>query len=424
MSEAATRQDKLAAEPVVLNLKQTRSSVSQVEGFIHPDFWSVARLFKSLVPDKEPGGAALCIYHRGRKVVDLWGGTSDTKGTSWKTDTASISYSTTKGVASTLLHTLVDEGLLDYDEPVSKHWPEFAHSGKAAITIRQVMCHEAGLYDIRSMIDHASRMLDWDYMIRALEAAHPAHEPGKAHGYHGLTYGHIVGELIQRVTGKPFAQVLEEKLSRPLGLEGMFVGLPADQSHRKATLILSGIQGGEGRADRYRGYLGTVNRWLRMVGVPIDLREAEKALIPHGIDQLDWNSPEFAAASIPSANGVFTARSLARLYAALAAGGELDGVRILSERTLFRAATVQNRTVDRVIPFPMHWRLGYHRPFMLGPSVRHAIGHFGFGGSGGWADLDRNLSVALTLNSGVGTPVGDLRIIRVSTTAARCADRR
>jgi len=424
MSEAVPMQEGLTAAPVVLNLKQAKSSVSQVEGFIHPDFWSVARLFKSLVPDKEPGGAALCIYHRGRKVVDLWGGTSDTKGTAWKTDTASISYSTTKGVASTLLHTLVDEGLIDYDEPVSKHWPEFAHSGKAAITVRQVMCHEAGLYDIRGMIDHASRMLDWDYMIRALEAAHPVHEPGKAHGYHGLTYGHLVGELIQRVTGKPLSQVLEEKLARPLGLEGLFIGLPADQSHRKAMLILSGIQGGDGRADRYRSYLGTLNRWLRMIGVPIDLREAEKALIPHGIDQLDWNSAEFAAASIPSANGVFTARSLARLYAALAAGGELDGVRILSEKTLFRAATVQNRTLDRVIPFPMHWRLGYHRPFLLGPGVHHAIGHFGFGGSGAWADLDRNMSVALTLNSGVGTPVGDLRIIRVSTTAARCADRR
>ncbi|MBI5504963.1 MAG: beta-lactamase family protein [Deltaproteobacteria bacterium] len=398
--------------------------MSQSEGFIHPDFWSVARLFKSLVPDNEPGGAALCIYHQGRKVVDLWGGTSDTKGTPWKTDTASISYSTTKGVASTLFHTLVDEGLIDYDEPVCKHWPEFAHSGKAAITIRQVMCHEAGLYDIRAMIDHASRMMDWNYMVRALEAAHPVHEPGKAHGYHGLTYGYLVGELIQRVTGKPFSQVLEEKLALPLGLEGLFIGLPAEQSRRKAMLILSGIQGGGGRADRYRSYLGTLNRWLRMIGVPIDLREAEKALIPHGIDQLDWNSPEFAAASIPSANGVFTARSLARLYAALAAGGELDGVRILSEKTLFRAATVQNRTVDRVIPFPMHWRLGYHRPFLLGPSVRHAIGHFGFGGSGAWADLDRNLSVALTLNSGVGTPVGDLRIIRVSTAAARCADRR
>jgi CubicO group peptidase (beta-lactamase class C family) len=114
------------------------------------------------------------------------------------------------------------------------------------------------------------------------------------------------------------------------------------------------------------------------------------------------------------------------MYAALAGGGELDGVRIMSEQTLHRASTVQNRTLDRVIPFPMHWRLGYHRPFTLGmgTTVRHGIGHFGFGGSGAWADLDRNLSVALTLNSGVGTPFGDMRIVRISTAAARCADRR
>lgn len=410
----------------VLRLASGAKTPSLVEGYIHPDFWSVARLFKSLVPSPGPGGAALCIYHRGHKVVDLWGGTSDAAGTRWNADTASISYSTTKGVASTVLHILADRGLVDYDEPVAKHWPEFAHAGKEKITIRQVMCHEAGLYDIRGMVDHARRMLDWEYMIRALEAAHPIHEPGARHGYHGLTYGYLVGEIIQRVTGKPFGQVLEEEVTRPLRLDGLFVGLPADQAHRKATLQLAGLQGVKGGADRTRAYLATINNWLRMLGIPVDLREAERALIPHGIDELDFNSAEFASACIPSANGVFTARSLATLYATLAAGGEMDGVRLMSEQTLHRASTIQNRTVDRVVPFPMQWRLGYHRPFTigLGSGVRRGIGHFGFGGSGAWADLDRNMSVALTLNSGVGTPFGDLRIVRVSTEAVRCADRR
>ena len=410
----------------VLRLASGAKHASLAEGYIHPDFWSVARLFKSLIPSPGPGGAALCIYHRGRKVVDLWGGTADASGTPWTSDTASVSYSTTKGVASTLLHVLVDKGLVDYDEPVSKHWPEFAHSGKETITIRQVMSHEAGLYDIRGMIDHARRMLDWDYMIHALEAAHPIHEPGKAHGYHGLTYGYLVGEIIQRVTGKRFCDVLEEEIATPLQLDGLFVGLPASQFARKATLGLAGIHSQRGGADRTRSYLAAINRWLQMLGFPVDLREAERALMPHGIDELDFNSPEFAAACIPSANGVFTARALAGLYAALAGGGELDGVRLMSEKTLHRASTVQNRTLDRVIPYPMHWRLGYHRPFTLGMGTtdRHGIGHFGFGGSGAWADLDRNLAVALTLNSGVGTPFGDLRIVRISTAAARCADRR
>jgi CubicO group peptidase (beta-lactamase class C family) len=426
MAMTRSTDELFAGAAPVLHLASDSRSASLVEGYIHPDFWSVARLFKSLIPSPGPGGAALCIYHRGRKVVDLWGGTVDATGARWNADTASISYSTTKGVASTLLHMLVDRGLADYDEPVAKHWPEFAYAGKEKITIRQVMCHEAGLYDIRNMIDHARRMMDWDYMIRALEAAHPIHEPGTTHGYHGLTYGYLVGEIIQRITGKPFGQVLEEEITRPLGLDGLFIGLPASQLPRKATLQMAGLQGQKGGADRTRSYLATLNRWLQMLGIPVDLREAERALIPHGIDEVDFNSPEFAAACIPSANGVFTARSLATLYAALAAGGEMNGVRLVSEKTLHRASTIQNRTVDRVVPFPMQWRLGYHRPFTmgLGSGVKHGIGHFGFGGSGAWADLDRNLSVALTLNSGVGTPFGDLRIVRVSTAAVRCADRR
>lgn len=413
------------AKPV-LRLASGKKQTSRVEGYIHPDFWSVARLFKSLVPSTGHGGAALCIFHRGRKVVDLWGGTSDAEGTLWTADTCSVSYSTTKGVVSTLLHILADRGLLDYDEPVAKHWPEFAYGNKERITIRQVMCHEAGLYDVRSMIDHAKRMLDWDYMVRAIEAAHPIHQPGAAHGYHGLTYGYLVGEIIQRVTGKPLAQVLQEEISTPLQLDGLFIGLPEAEAHRKATLALAGLQSQKGGADRTRGYIAGINRWLQMFGVPVDLREAERALIPHGIDELDFNSDEFAAACIPSANGIFTARSLATLYAALAGGGELDGVRLMTPETLHKASSIQNRTIDRVVPFPMQWRLGYHRPFTLGfgANIDHGIGHFGFGGSGAWADLDRNLSVALTLNSGVGTPFGDLRIVRVSTAAVRCADHR
>lgn len=428
----SSEEQGIGARPV-LHLASGSASASMTEGHIHPDFWPVARMFKSLIPSPGPGGAALCVWHRGEKVVDLWGGTVDAGGARWKSDTASVSYSTTKGVASTLMHILVDEGAIDYDEPVAKHWPEFAQSGKERITIRQVMCHEAGLYDICSMVDHARRMLDWDYMVHALETAHPIHQPGAAHGYHGLTYGYLIGEIVQRVTGKPFSEVLQEKIARPLGLDGLFIGIPSDQAHRRATLQLGGLQGQRGGADRTRAYLAGINRWLRLAGVPVDLREAERALIPHGIDEVDFNSPEFAAACIPSANGVFTARSLATLYAALAGGGQLDGVRLLSEETLHRASTIQNTTVDRVVPFPMQWRLGYHRPFTmgmgplamgLGGSIRHGIGHFGFGGSGAWADFDRNLSVALTLNSGVGTPFGDLRIVRIGSSAVRCADRR
>ena len=395
-----------------------------MEGRIHPDFWPIAKTLKAQLPADGKGGAAVCVYHRGRKVIDLWGGTRDDNGTPWTPDTVSLSYSTTKGIASTLLHILADRDELDYDDPVSKFWPEFAQGGKQDVTIRQVMCHEAGLYAIRSMTDHASRMLDWDYMIDTIARTEPRHKPGTAHGYHGLTYGYIVGEIIQRISGMSFAEFLRTELVEPLELDGAFVGMPDEALERRAHLILAGIQKGEGNADRFIDYLTNINRWLRWFSVPIDLDEVVHSLLPEGMDDLDWNSEEFLRACIPSANGMFTARSLARVYAMLAGGGEIDGVRILSEKTIRKARKVQNTTMDRVIPFPMHWRLGYHRVFTMGPRVPQGFGHFGFGGSGAWADPSRELSVGLVLNSGVGTPFGDSRIVRITTAALRCADRR
>ena len=142
------------------------------------------------------------------------------------------------------------------------------------------------------------------------------------------------------------------------------------------------------------------------------------------MEEVDFNSPEFRQASVPAANGMFTARSLARMYACLAHGGELDGVRLLPEAQILRATQIQNRTIGRVMPIPMHWRLGYHRVFTVRAKAPAAFGHFGFGGSGAWADPERDLSAALTVNSGVGTPFGDSRIARVSGAVMRSADRR
>jgi CubicO group peptidase (beta-lactamase class C family) len=400
------------------------SGAAMFEGRIHPDFWPVARVLRSQIPKPGPGGAAVCIYHRGEVVVDIWAGTRDDQGTPWSPDTLSLSYSTTKGVASTLLHVLADRGLVEYDEPVAKYWPEFAQAGKERITVRQVLCHEAGLYHVRDMIDHARRMMDWDYMTWTLARTAPCHTPGAMHGYHGLTYGWLVGEIIQRVTGRNFSDVLREELAEPLGLDGLYCGLPADQSHRRARLIMQGIQAAGTSPDRLTGYLHSLSRLLRTMRIPVDLRQLTRALIPKGMHEVDFNALDFQQVPIPSANGMFNARSLARLYAMLAGGGEIDGVRILSARTVARAMEVQNRTLDRVVPAPMHWRLGYHRPFTMAGGIPTGIGHFGFGGSGAWADPTRQLAVAMVLNSGVGTPFGDLRIIRLSTAAVRCADRR
>jgi CubicO group peptidase (beta-lactamase class C family) len=382
-----------------------------------------------------PGGGAVCVYHEGECVVDLWGGARDRAGRPWSADTMSPSFSTTKGVASTLVHMMVDRGLLSYDDPVARHWPEFAQAGKERIRVRHVLAHQSGLYHIRRMIDRADRMLDWDHMVRVIEAARPIHPPGARTGYHGLTYGFLVGELLQRVTGRRFADLVREELAVPLELDGFYVGAPAEALPRAAELIWPSrpflgtrlpLPPDEGVAGRVSlAVAAGVQRAVRLVGVQLHLVSLLDALAPRGISSFDFGAAETLRAAIPAANGLFTARSLARLYAALACGGELGGVRLLSLRTLRRATEVQEEAPRRVvIPFDMRWRLGYHGVVTSRGVPRAAFGHFGFGGSGGWADPRRRLAVALIVNGGMGTPFGDLRIVRMGGAALAGAERR
>lgn len=398
-------------------------------GTTHPDFSDVARSFRRILPRQGPGGAAVCVYHRGEKVLDVWGGTRDDAGRPWEEDTISVSFSTTKGVASTLLHVFADRGLIDYDTPVRAYWPEFAEAGKENLTVRQLLCHEAGLYAIDDMIDHASEMLDWSKMTERLAAAPPCHAPGTAHGYHGLTYGWLVGEVVRRVAGqKSFAELIEQEIAKPLGLDGLYCGVPEEEMHRCAQLFAAGFDApAEEKKRTTEKTRRTAQLWegrLERLGIRYKPTETLRALLPSGMEDLDMNDPAYRAASIPAANGMFTARSLARMYACLAQGGELDGARLVSYETLRRASEEQNRGAGRVIPISMRWRLGYHRVFAMLARVPGGFGHFGFGGSGAWADPQRQLAVALTVNSGVGTPFGDSRIARIGGAAVRAADRR
>ncbi|CAG0969823.1 partial Protein flp, partial [Myxococcaceae bacterium] len=207
-----------------------------IDGFLHPAF---ARVADALLRQLETGtgGAAVCVWHEGECVVDLWGGSRNRAGDPWRRDTLAPSFSTTKGVATTLVHMMVDRGLLAYEDRVAKHWPEFARNGKEQITLRQVLAHQSGLYHIRQMIDHADRMLDWDYMVHAIERATPIHPPGERTGYHGLTYGFLVGEILRRVTGTAFPALVQREIARPLDLDGLYVGAPADAIARAAELV-------------------------------------------------------------------------------------------------------------------------------------------------------------------------------------------
>jgi CubicO group peptidase (beta-lactamase class C family) len=411
-------------------------SAPSLDGLVHPDFLPVAEALSRQLR-QYAGGAAACVYHHGVCVMDLWGGLRDAEGQAWQRDTMSPSFSTTKGVASTVVHVLVDRGLLDYEAPVARYWPEFAQNGKAAITLRHVLAHQSGLYHIRQIIDRADRMLDWAYMVRAIEGAAPVHAPGTRTGYHGLTYGFLVGEIIQRVTGKRFSEVVAETIAEPLGLDGLYVGAPVGQLHRAAKLIWprGGALGlgarllrwqGPRIGDALAGSAALVQRLLDLGGVQLDLPSILDGLAPRGISAFDFGAEECLRAAIPAANGLFTARSLARMYAALACGGALDGVRLLSPGTLARATEVQPTAGSRrlVVPFDMRWRLGYHGVFTTHGVPKHAFGHFGFGGSGAWADRRRELAVALIVNCGMGTPFGDLRIARLSGAVLACANAR
>jgi CubicO group peptidase (beta-lactamase class C family) len=395
-----------------------------LEGRIHPDFQDVGNTLREQL-GKYPGGAAVAVYHRGEPVVDLWGGYSDDAGTLWQQDTMAPSFSTTKGVASTLLHICADRGLIDYDAPVADYWPEFGQAGKGDITVRQILSHQSGLYHIRQMIDRADRMLDWDHMIAAIEQAWPAHEPGTRTGYHGLTFGFLVGEIIQRVTGKNFSKLVGSEIAKPLGLDGLFIGTPNKEIPRAAQLIFPDATQRMSKSNAGRNLEKVahhVSRALRLLGVDSDLTSIFDALAPHGISDFEFGSPESLRVAIPAANGLFTARSLAKLYAALANGGEFEGVRLLSQDTVDQATTLQKPTGKQsVIPFDMRWRLGYHGVFTTRGIPKSAFGHFGFGGSGAWGDPEHDLSVALIVNSGMGSPFGDVRTARISGAALSSA---
>jgi CubicO group peptidase (beta-lactamase class C family) len=355
-------------------------------------------------------------------VVDLWGGRRDDA--PWESDSLSMCFSTTKGVASTALHVLADRGAVDYDTPVAEYWPEFAQNGKEGVTVRHVLTHSAGLHRVRSLVDSAQRMLDWDHMCEALAAARPAYAPGSRHGYHALTYGWLVGEIIRRVAGVSLGEFVRTEIAEPLELDGLFVGLPETERHRLATLGPMGLpRPGWAPLRRLDKEIGRhLGRVVSALPIPVNTRRLANALAPRGVEDLLWGA-DIMDAEVPSANGFFTARSLARMYGMLAGGGEIGGVRILEEATVEQIARVHSRGPDLVLVVPMDWRLGFHRVFTTRGTIPHAFGHFGFGGSGGWADPSRELSVAMVCSRGSGTPVGDVRMLELGAAAVRCADR-
>lgn len=383
-----------------------------MEGHVHPDFGLVTEKLDQLMSSRKTfGGAAVAVFHRGELVVDAWTGERDASGSPWERDTMAMSFSTTKGIVATVVHRLVDQGLVGYDEPVATYWPEFATAGKADITLRHLLTHTAGLHDVRNLVSSAETLLDWDEMVKLLSAAEPTWRPGTRSGYHGLTYGWLVGEVIRRVTGMTVNEAVQQELADPLGVAGLFVGAPASERKRVAELLID-----QKDADRMERAFARIERFDRF-------RPLVDALVVDGFVDISLTE-RVLDAEIPAANGVFSARALAHLYAALATPQYFDHEPLVSAKTMREATRIQSTDRDAVVGFKMRWRLGYHLAATTAGVVPTGFGHFGFGGSGAWGDPESGLAVAMVLNRVTGTPFGDSRFLRIGGAAVRAARRR
>jgi CubicO group peptidase (beta-lactamase class C family) len=354
-----------------------------VSGNTSPRFAAVREAFARSFADGLELGAALAVMVDGETVVDLWGGhrTLD-RSAAWESDTLVNVWSVGKGVMALAIAMLADRGQLDYSAPVATYWPEFAAKGKGVITVNQVMSHQAGLDGLNvPMAD--DDIFDWQGVVNALAAMAPLWPPGSRCVYHPLTYGFLCGELIRRIDGRTAGRFIAEEIAKPLQLD-LHIGLAAADDARAAQMSVG--------AKAYD--------WVR---------QGEQSAYPHAFrnPSLDATAPNhraWRAAEVPGGNAHSDARSLARLYGALARGGELDGVRLVSPQGLANAVAVRFDGIDACFLAPTVFGAGFRRDAVgFGPHVSASnFGHTGWGGSVAFADPARGLGFAYVTNHLLG----------------------
>ncbi len=365
-----------------------------IHGDCDPRFAAVRDAFAANFAAGREVGAAFAATVDGRMVVDLWGGHADAARTrAWERDTIVNVFSTTKAVTALCAHMLADRGVLDLDAPVARYWPEFAQSGKDAIPVRMLLSHTAGLAAIRQPL-RVETLYDWDRYAGIIAAETPWWEPGTANGYHAMTFGHLVGEVIRRVSGASVGRFVRDHVAGPLAAD-FHIGLPESDDRRCAEMIPATIRemaaAGLGAADP-----GSLRARV-LENPPLRPRHA--------------NTPAWRRAEIPAANGHGNARSVARILSALACGGALNGVRLLGDAALARAIEPQAHGRDLVLGFRIKWGLGFmlaSPELPLSPNPR-AFGHGGWGGSLGFVDLDASVSWAYVMNKMAPGTAGDTR---------------
>jgi len=379
----------------------------EIKGAYEPRFEPVVALMRKQI-EHYGGGAAAAVFMDGRPVVDIWAGPGRSDGTPWQPNTMSICYSGTKGIAATAIHMLATDGLIDYEAPVAEYWPEFGCNGKERITVRQLLSHQAGLHKLTHLVDKITDILDWDLIVSRLEKTEPDFHPGTANAYQAVTFGWLVGELIHRISGLTIPEFIQQRIVEPLKLDGLYIGDADRQMDRLPDFV--------GLPDLQRNRAKPLTMDYR---VPFWIRGERlrdlwrRGLSPKNAKQL-YTHPSFWKACLPAMNGVATARSLAKMYAALAMGGEIDGVRLVSEEVIRKASEVQTRRADKVAIYPLHWKLGYHRTDASILAVPEAFGHFGLGGAGGWANPELKLSFAFLHSGFPVTIVGQTRTVMMT----------
>ncbi|MEM9606133.1 MAG: serine hydrolase domain-containing protein [Actinomycetota bacterium] len=380
-----------------------------VQGTVESGFEKVADAFRANFTEQGDVGAAFALHVDGELVVDLRGGVADRSTAAPYTDrTLQLVYSTTKGIAAICIGMLVDRGLIDLGAPVAQYWPEFGAEGKEAITVAQMMSHQAGIpaVDVKLTLDE---VLAVDPMVEALAAQAPLWEPGTKHGYHAITYGWLVGELVRRIDGRRINQFLQEDICGPLGVE-FWIGLPESEDERVAPLLTAAPPTDPEELQLMFAVAGPGTLGARALFLD--------GLFAPGTGA-GFNSTDVHRTEMPAANGITTARSLSRIYAATVA--EVDGVRLLSPETVDAMRAEQVNAPDACLVATTRFGAGFmlhgELPPLLGDG---SFGHAGAGGSLGYADPETGVGYGYVMNQMGGGIAGDPRTITLNDAVRAC----
>lgn len=365
----------------------------KANGTVEDRFAPVKAAFESNFDGVQENGAAFCMTIEGKPVVDIWAGFADEAQTRpWEKDTIVNVYSTTKTMTALTALLLADKGALDFTAPVAKYWPEFAANGKAGVTVAHLMSHSAGLSGWKVPLVRED-LYDWEKATSLLAAQAPYWEPGSAPGYHAMTQGYLVGEVIRRVAGQTVGTVFRKEIAEPLGAD-FHIGLPSTEDHRVADLTPPppGAGIGQGTADELVANMSN--------NPPIN--------------PLDTRSRAWRGAEIPAAGGTGNARSVAMVQSLMSNGGWGNGKQILSEAGVRKALELQIEGTDKILGIPVRYGMGFG---LGGGSVPfpnpNTVYWGGYGGSLVVSDMDARATYAYAMNKMAATTTGDMRAFMI-----------